>query len=191
MRCKNLPKYRRCFYLIALLLLTASAVIAVPVSSLHLPEHRNDSLSSPLQIAGRFPKSPYRAHPKSASLIRLNNGWLGRLESFDIMLPIPIASTAITLFYEKIMSSVLNIWHSDPESAMLRITMDDLVLEMTSTAQIKIPWNVVFHFAMAMRSATERGLAAGRYKGFFAHPAMGIDVGVHIMMGVQQVARAA
>ena len=107
------------------------------------------------------------------------------------MLPIPIASTAIILFYEKIMSSVLNIWHSDPESAMLRITMDDLVLEMTSTAQIKIPWNVVFHFAMAMRSATERGLAAGRYMGFFAHPAMGIDVGVHVMMGVQQVAKAA
>lgn len=69
--------------------------------------------------------------------------------------------------------------------------MDDLSLEFTSVAQISIPWNVVFNFAMAMRQATARGAAIGRFVGFFAHPTLGVDFGVYVAMGISQVAEAA
>ena len=122
--------------------------------------------------------------------MRLDNGWLGRLENFDIVLPAPVASTTFALFYEKVMTGVVKVWGNGPQASALRIRMGDLVLEMTSTPQITIPWNLVFNFAMAMRHATARGVS-GRCVGYFSHPTLPINVGVHVSLMIVQAAGAA
>ena len=127
---------------------------------------------------------------KRFGLVRLNDGWLGHLQIFDIIMPLPIASSAFALFYEQIMTGAANEWLYNPQRSYLRIQMNELILELMSTAQMSIPWNVVYHFAMAMQEATLRGMT-GRYVGYLSHPSLPINVGVHVSLGIVQVAAAA
>lgn len=190
MRSGYSPNYSLYLNLVLLIWLTATFAIAIP-----------ERILAPLRIYTSEPRvtsdvprhltnAPSNSLQKRTGLIRLNNGWLGRLENFDIILPAPIASTTFALFYEKIMIGVTNMWLHDPQASSLRISMDQLTLQMTSTQQISIPWNVVYHFAMAMREATTRGFP-GRYVGYFTHPTLPFDVGVHVVLGISQVASAA
>lgn len=89
------------------------------------------------------------------------------------------------------MTDVLENWAYYPQTSHLRLHMDGLRLNMASTAEIPIPWNLVYQFASMMRQATEKGAAMGGFEGFFAHPTLGIGVGVHVWMTTVQVAEAA
>lgn len=191
MRPRNVLGYCLRLLLTFLIFLTAAASIGHAQRSLdHSEMHDVGAL-----ISSIAPDAPsivsHNQLRKRMGLIRLNNGWLGRLQSFEAILPGHVASTAFALFYEKIMVNVLHTWADYPQTSHLRIHMDSLRLDMASTAEIPIPWNLVFQFANAMRQATEQGAAIGRFSGFFAHPTMGIGVGVHVSMGIEQIAAAA
>jgi hypothetical protein len=191
MRPRNVLGYYLCLLLTFLVFLTAAASIRHAQRSLDDSEmHDVGVLTSSIAPDAPSIVSHSRLR-KRMGLIRLNNGWLGRLQSFDAILPGPVASTAFALFYEKIMTDVLETWADYPQTSHLRLHMDGLRLDMASTGEIPIPWNLVFQFANAMRQATEKGAAMGRFVGFFAHPTLGIGVGVHVWMGIVQVAEAA
>jgi len=191
MRSRNVLGYYLCLLLTLLVVLTATASIGyVQRSPDHFESH--DVVALTISSAPDAPSNvSHNGLRKRMGLIRLNNGWLGRLQSFDAILPAPIASTAFALFYEKIMADVLETWADYPQASSLRLCMDGLRLDMVSTGEIPIPWNLVFNIAMAMRQATEKGAAMGRFVGFFAHPTLGVGVGVHVVLGIEQVAAAA
>lgn len=99
MRLKHALGCYLLFVLTSLVALTAAATVrfaASDVQQVAVPVSKTTTTTISPPIAS------YKPLKKRFGLLRLNNGWLGHVESFDITVPAPIASTAFALFYEQI-----------------------------------------------------------------------------------------
>ena len=142
----------------------------------------------------RYPSHPSLTGTSSPTLRRrfnsltyLDGGWQAHFSTLSPILPLPLASASLVAFYQKVMDAALIL---SSEDNAFRISLDGLVLEMTSTGQVPIPWTLVYQFARAMFEASHRGFA-GWYRGFLTHPTLPLDVGVHVELGIRLVAEAA
>ena len=121
------------------------------------------------------------------TLTSLDNGWQAHFSTLNPLIPLPLASASLAIFYQKVMDAALIL---SSESNAFRISLDGIVLEMTSTGQVPIPWTVVYQFARGMFEASHRGFA-GRYQGFLTHPTLPLNVGIRVLLRINLVAEAA
>lgn len=158
---------------VSILILTLALALGTLTSphALHYNERRDlsvTSISRQQSVCGpQAPANPSRkaarASTRNQPIIQLGSGWKLRLKRTASFLPIPLAASALSNFYQDIMMFALQAADAAEDELMsLTIQVGHMFLDFIATEQLSpVSWELVHDVAWAMLEMTNRGFTEG------------------------------